>query len=72
MNVIGNKLHIYYNKDLIATHEIDDKKFNYATEHYKEVLANSMPDKTETQIEAIAKKNLELLDQFTNNRKKDN
>lgn len=72
LNVIGNKLYIYYNKDLIATHEINEKKFNYATEHYKEALANNMPNKTETQIEAIAKKNLELLDQFTNNRKKEN
>ena len=72
LNVIDNKLYIYYNKNLIATHEISEKKFNYDTEHYKEALANNMPNKTETQIEAIAKKNLELLDQYTNNRKKNN
>ena len=72
LNVIGNKLNIYYNKELIATHDIGDKKFNYANEHYVDALAKSMSNKTETQIEAIAKSNLELLDQFTNNRKKEN
>mgnify|MGYP002623757467 CR=1 FL=1 len=70
LNVIGNKLNIYYNKDLIVTHEISEKKFNYANEHYKEALANTLSNKTDNQIESIAKKNLELLDQFTINRKK--
>lgn len=71
LNVDNNKLCIYYNKELIAMHEINDKKFNYDEQHYKQALANTITNKTETQIEAIAKKNLELLDQFTINRKKD-
>lgn len=71
LNVIGNKLNIYYNKELIAMHEISDKKFNYTNEHYKEALEKTITNKTETQIEELAKRNLELLDQFTNNRKEE-
>ena len=71
LNVIGNKLNIYYNKELIAMHEISDKKFNYAKEHYKEALTNTITNKSETQIEELAKRNLELLDQFTINRKEE-
>ena len=65
LNVVNNKLYIYYNKDLIATHEINDKKFNYKEEHYIEALTNKMKDKTLDQIEVLAKKNLELLEQYT-------
>ena len=69
LNVIGNKLNIYYNKELIATHNLSNKKFNYSNEHYIEALSNSLPNKTENEIENIAKKNLELLDQITKIRK---
>ena len=65
LSVVNNKLYIYYNKDLIATHEINDKKFNYKEEHYIEALTNKMKDKTSDQIEVLAKKNLELLEQYT-------
>ena len=65
LNVINNKLYIYYNKDLITTHEINDKKFNYKEEHYIEALTNNMKDKPADQIEVLAKKNLELLEQYS-------
>ena len=65
LNVINNKLYIYYNKDLIATHEINNKKFNYKEEHYVEAIADKMKDKSSEQIEVLAKKNLELLEQYT-------
>ena len=65
LSVVNNKLYIYYNKDLIAIHEINDKKFNYKEEHYIEALTNKMKDKTSDQIEVLAKKNLELLEQYT-------
>lgn len=64
INKLNNKLYIYYNKDLITTHEITDKKINYNQEHYKEGLVDSLKNKTETQIDILTKKNLELLDKI--------
>ena len=40
LNEVDNKLFIYYNRNLIATHEISNKKFNYLEEHYKEGLSS--------------------------------
>ena len=62
---IDNKLLIYYNKNLIVTHDISNKKFNYKEEHYKEGLYTSIKYKTDNEINELAKKNLELLDKFT-------
>jgi hypothetical protein len=59
-----NKLYIYYNKDLIAMHEISDKMINYHREDYIEGLSSTIYDKTPDQIEALADNNLELLGQF--------
>ena len=56
---------IYYNKDLIVIHDINNKKFNYKEEHYKEALSNNLKYKSETQIDELAKRNLELLGKFT-------
>ena len=64
LNEVDNKLLIYYNKILIASHNISNKKFNYNEEHYKEGLSNSIKYKTEDDINKLAKKNLELLDKF--------
>ena len=65
LNEIDNKLLIYYNKDLIASHNISNKKFNYNEEHYKEGLYSSIKYKDNNDINDLAKKNLELLDKFT-------
>ena len=65
LNILNNKLYIYYNKELIVVHDISDKKFNYKEEHYKEALLNNIKYKTETQIDELAKRNLELLGEFT-------
>lgn len=42
LNEVDNKLLIYYNKNLIASHDISNKKFNYNEEHYKEGLSSSI------------------------------
>ena len=65
LNEIDNKLLIYYNKDLIASHDISNKKFNYNEEHYKDGLSSSIKYKNNEDINELAKKNLELLDKFT-------
>jgi len=59
-----NILYIYHNKQLISTHEIANKVFDYAPEHYKECLKICMPYKEDNQIEEFANKNLKLLDKL--------
>ncbi len=36
LNEVDNTLYIYYNKALIASHKISEKKINYTKEHYIE------------------------------------
>ena len=64
LSVVDNKLLIYYNKNLITSHDISNKKFNYKEEHYIEGLSNSIKYKDNHDINELAKKNLELLDKF--------
>lgn len=59
-----NKLYVYYNSDLITTHDISNKKIKYHEEHYKECLNLAINNKSEIEIDEIAKKNLELLDKL--------
>lgn len=63
---MDNKLYIYYNTDLITIHEKSNKKINYNEEDYKSCLKASMPNKTEDEIDSLAKKNLELMNKFIN------
>ena len=62
---IDNKLYIYHNTELIATHNISDQRINYREEDYIAGLKLSMPNKDDTFIEDLAKKNLELFDEIT-------
>lgn len=61
---IDNKLYVYDNTELIVTHDISNKKINYMEDHYIEGLKGSMASNTDEQIEALAKKNLELFEQL--------
>lgn len=60
-----NKLFVYYNKELVATHDISQKKINYRHEDYVEGLSSSMSNKTIDEIEELANHNLELLGKFS-------
>lgn len=59
-----NKLLIYYNTELIATHNISDKKIQYTTNDYIECLKATMPYKSNDEIESIAIENLKLFDRL--------
>lgn len=59
-----HKLYVYYNKELITIHEISEKNINYKEEHYIEGLSGILQNKTQEQIEALAKKNLENLNKL--------
>ena len=60
----NNKLYVYYNKELITIHEISEKNINYKEEHYVEGLSNILKNKKQEQIEELAKKNLEKLNEL--------
>lgn len=60
----NNKLYVYYNKELITIHDISEKNINYKEEHYIEGLSNILKNKTQDQIETLAKKNLENLNKL--------
>ena len=62
-----NKLYIYYNNNLISSHEISDKVINYREEDYIDGLKNSISNKS-IDIEAIAKENLKLFDNLIKER----
>lgn len=60
----NNKLYVYYNKELIIIHAISEKNINYKEEHYIDGLTNILKNKTQEQIEALAKQNLENLNRL--------
>lgn len=65
LNEVDNTLYIYYNKDLIASHTISNKKINYKKEHYIEGLSTTLEYKSKDIIEEMATQNLELLEKLT-------
>lgn len=65
LQVIDNKLSIYYNTNLITIHEISNQKIQYHENDYIECLKHTMPYKNDDEIEQISKENLELFSRFT-------
>lgn len=65
IKVDNNKLYIYDNTNLVQMHYLNDQKINYTNFDYRALLLSSMPYKSEEDIEALAKKNLELLEKNT-------
>jgi len=53
---IDNMLYLYHNKELIATHKINKKIFNYTKEHYSECLKMTMPYKSDNEIDKLTQK----------------
>lgn len=60
-----NKLYVYYNKNLIKTHEISTKIINYDEEDYIEGLSSTLYYKSQDEIDELAKNNLKLLEKIT-------
>lgn len=58
---IENILHIYFNTELVRTHNISSKKINYNQDDYSEALRHSIKNK-DADIDKIAEENLKLLD----------
>lgn len=55
-----NRLHIYFNTELVAIHDESSKKLNYLESHYIEIMKKTLPFK-EDEIAKIAKDNLQKI-----------
>ena len=64
LQVEENRIHLYYGTKLVALHNISDRKLNYHHEHYQKHLKNYFSG---SDIEEMAQKNLELIDEVYNN-----
>lgn len=60
--IINDQLEIYYSTELIAKHRLSDKKLNYKTSHYKQLLSGCIEDNAT--IDELAEGNLRQLDQL--------
>lgn len=59
---VDNILHIYFSTELIAVHEICNKKLNYEIDHYKKLLGMTMNN--QDSINKLAEENLRQMDYF--------
>lgn len=60
--IINDQLEIYYSTELIAKHRLSDKKLNYKTSHYKQLLSGCIEDNAT--IDELAEGNLRQLDKL--------
>lgn len=59
------KLYIYHNKELIATHTLSEKPYNYNRDDYIEIMkSGAFRDKPDEMIERIADENLAIYDKL--------
>lgn len=65
LEVSDSQLKIIFGKQIIATHKLSKRKFNYHQNHMVSILkSDAMKFKKDEEIEDFAKKQLELYDQF--------
>ena len=65
LEVSDSQLKIIFGKEIIATHKLSKRKFNYQQHHMVSILkSDAMRFKKDQEIEDFAKKQLELYDQF--------
>ena len=60
LQVYDNYLHLYYNTNLIAMHEISLKKLNYLESHYIQICKLTL-NENYIDIHELSKKNLEQI-----------
>jgi len=65
LQVYDNQIHVYYNTDLIAKHNISQQRMNYKENHYIDALAKQLPYKDN--IEELAMKNLAAINEVYKN-----
>lgn len=60
--VSNDTLQIYHSTDIIATHALSQKRFNYHHDHYRQLLSGTMKDIDA--VAALAEENLRQMDAF--------
>lgn len=66
LQVYDKTLYIYSNMNLIAQHHLSEKKLNYHPDHYTDLLSRQLPYKEKDEIEELALKNLEAINEVYN------
>lgn len=66
VDVLDNKLYIYYNGKLVAFHELSEKKNNYINAHYKKLMNGKVKKED---MNCIVSENLEFMDKLLEYRK---
>ncbi|GGK09451.1 IS21 family transposase [Lentibacillus kapialis] len=63
LQIYDNHIYVYYNTELIVQHPINQSKLNYKPEHYTEALSRGLPHTPDIEIEELAEKNLEAINE---------
>lgn len=66
VDLLDNKLFIYYNGKLVTFHVLNEKPINYKEEHYKTLMKGKVK---EEDMESIVSENLEMMDKLLSHRK---
>ena len=59
--VHDSNLYVYFNTKLIAVHAISEKKLNYSSEHYEDILSFKYIGKNSDEISQMARRNLDII-----------
>lgn len=66
VDLLDNKLYIYYNGKLVTFHPLNENPINYKEKHYQTLMKGKVK---ETEMENIVSQNLEMLDSLLESRK---
>ena len=66
VDVLSNKLYIYYKGKLIKNHQLNSNPINYHDEHYREIMKGKVK---EADIDSVVSQNLQLMDKLLESRK---
>ena len=66
-----NVLHIYYSGQLVRSHNLTNRRFNYNENDLKQIISTTFPKSSEKQVEAMAKRRLESFDILLNRKTKE-
>ena len=66
VDVLSNKLYIYYNGKLVTNHALNDNPINYHENHYTEIMKGKV---RETDMASVVSQNLKLMDRLLESRK---
>lgn len=65
VDVLSNKLYIYYKGKLVTSHQLNSNPINYHEEHYRTIMKGKVK---ETDIDSVVSQNLQLMDKLLENR----